>query len=80
MVSTSWLYGNSDWGKSFYLQLELIYLQSSFFAYSPLMCFLDTLSHSKQQWPNRGKQINRFNIFNIAADWNILSKEEFNMI
>ena len=36
--------------KLFYLQLELFYLQSwSFFAYSPLRCFLDTLSHCKQR-------------------------------
>ena len=28
-------------GKLVYLQLELFYLQLSFFAYSPLRCFLD---------------------------------------
>ena len=32
-------------GKLFYLQLELFCLQLSFFAYSPLRCMLDALSH-----------------------------------
>ena len=38
-----------DCGKPFYLQSELFCLQLSFFAYSPLRCFLDTLSHCKQR-------------------------------
>ena len=38
-----------NWGKLFYLQLQLFYLQLSFFAYSPLRCFLDMLSHCKQR-------------------------------
>ena len=36
-------------GKLFYLELELFYLQLSFFADSPLRCFLDTLPHCKQR-------------------------------
>ena len=36
-------------GKLFYLQLELLCLQLSFFAYSPLRPLLDALSHCKQK-------------------------------
>ena len=36
-------------GNSSYLQLELFCLQLSFFAYSPLGCFLDTLSRCRQE-------------------------------
>ena len=36
-------------GKLFYLQLKFFYLQLSFFPYSPLRCFLETLSHCKQR-------------------------------
>ena len=36
-------------GSFFNLQLELFCLQLSFFAYSPLRCFLDTLSHCQQR-------------------------------
>ena len=35
-------------GKLFYLQLELFYLQLRFFAYSPLRCFLDFPTVSKE--------------------------------
>ena len=38
-----------NWGKVLYLQLEVFYLQLRFCAYSPLRCFLDTLSHCKQR-------------------------------
>ena len=36
-------------GKLLYLQLEFLHLQLSFFAYSLLTCFLDTLCHCKQR-------------------------------
>ena len=39
----------SDWGKLFYLQLELFCLQLSFFAYSPFRPLSDALSHCKQK-------------------------------
>ena len=35
-------------GKFYYLQFELLFLQLSFFAYSPLRRLLDALSHCKQ--------------------------------
>ena len=41
-----------NWGKLFYLQLELFCLQLSFFAYSPLRPSLDALSHCKQKSSN----------------------------
>ena len=39
-------------GKLFYLQLEFFFLQSSFFAYSPLRPLLDALFHCKQKSSN----------------------------
>ena len=39
-------------GKLFYLQLKLLCLQLSFFAYSPLKPLLDKLSHCKQDSSN----------------------------
>ena len=39
-------------GSFFYLQLELLCLQLIFFAYNPLGCFLDALSHCKQKNSN----------------------------
>ena len=38
-----------NWGKLFYLQLELFCLQLSFFACSPLRPLLDALSHCKEK-------------------------------
>ena len=39
-------------GKLFDLQLELLCLQPSFFAYNPLRCLLEALSHCKQESSN----------------------------
>ena len=41
--------GKRKWGKPFYLQFELFYLQLSFFADSALRCFLDTLYRCKHR-------------------------------
>ena len=41
-----------NWGKLFHLQLELVCLQLSFFAYSPLRPLLDALSHCKHKSSN----------------------------
>ena len=43
---------SSERGKLFYLQLELSYLQLSFFAYSPLRPLLDAPCHCKQKSSN----------------------------
>ena len=42
-------------GSFFYLQLELLCLQLSFFANSPLRPLLDALSHCKQKAPTVSK-------------------------
>ena len=42
----------SVWAKLVYLQCELFCPQLSFFAYSPLRCLLDALSHRKQRSTN----------------------------
>ena len=44
-------------GKLCHLQLEFFCLQLSFFAYSPLRCFLDTLSHCKQRISTVSKKL-----------------------